>query len=94
MQLVQRVGTCAACWHYSLPALGACGRRCCCLSQQPLLLLLLLAAAHCRHQIAVEGCCHGELDALYATLAHLEKVEGRKVDLLICCGDFQVRPQQ
>lgn len=49
-----------------------------------LLLLLLL-------QIAIEGCCHGELDNIYATLAHLERVEGRKVDLLICCGDFQVR---
>eukprot|EP00877_Chromochloris_zofingiensis_P005941 jgi/Chrzof1/15/Cz01g00160.t1 len=39
--------------------------------------------------IAVEGCCHGELDTLYSTLQHLDKVEGRKVDLLICCGDFQ-----
>ncbi|KAF8060563.1 DBR1 [Scenedesmus sp. PABB004] len=39
--------------------------------------------------IAVEGCCHGELDNIYATLAHLERAEGRKVDLLICCGDFQ-----
>jgi hypothetical protein len=42
-------------------------------------------------QVAIEGCCHGELDNIYATLAHLEKAEGRKVDLLICCGDFQVR---
>lgn len=41
-------------------------------------------------QVAIEGCCHGELDNIYATLAHLEKVEGKKVDLLICCGDFQV----
>ncbi|KAF6255577.1 lariat debranching enzyme, C-terminal domain-containing protein [Scenedesmus sp. NREL 46B-D3] len=39
--------------------------------------------------VAIEGCCHGELDNIYATLAHLEGVEGRKVDLLICCGDFQ-----
>ncbi|WIA35356.1 hypothetical protein OEZ86_003807 [Tetradesmus obliquus] len=39
--------------------------------------------------VAIEGCCHGELDNIYATLAHLAKVEGRKVDLLICCGDFQ-----
>jgi hypothetical protein len=44
----------------------------------------------CCCQVAIEGCCHGELDNIYATLAHLEKVEGRKVDLLICCGDFQV----
>jgi hypothetical protein len=42
-------------------------------------------------QVAIEGCCHGELDNIYATLAHLEQKEGRKVDLLICCGDFQVR---
>jgi len=41
-------------------------------------------------QIAVEGCCHGELEKIYATLQHLERAEGRKVDLLICCGDFQV----
>lgn len=41
--------------------------------------------------IAIEGCCHGELDAIYGTLAHLEKTEGKKVDLLICCGDFQAR---
>ena len=40
-------------------------------------------------KIAVEGCCHGELDAIYAAIAHLEKVEGVKIDLLICCGDFQ-----
>lgn len=44
-------------------------------------------------QVAIEGCCHGELDNIYATLAHLEKVEGKKVDLLICCGDFQVSMQ-
>eukprot|EP00983_Pelagomonas_calceolata_P002072 69951-Pelagomonas_calceolata.AAC.2 len=42
-------------------------------------------------QIAIEGCCHGELDNIYGTLQHLEKVEGRKIDLLISCGDFQVR---
>jgi predicted phosphodiesterase len=41
-------------------------------------------------QIAVEGCCHGELDKIYDTLQLLQQREGRKVDLLICCGDFQV----
>ena len=40
-------------------------------------------------KIAIEGCCHGELDAIYASIQHLERVEGVKVDLLICCGDFQ-----
>jgi lariat debranching enzyme len=40
-------------------------------------------------QIAVEGCCHGELDNIYKTLADAESANGFKVDLLICCGDFQ-----
>lgn len=40
-------------------------------------------------KIAIEGCCHGELDAIYAAIAHLERVEGVKIDLLIRCGDFQ-----
>ena len=40
-------------------------------------------------KIAVEGCCHGELDKIYETLEHLEKKENVKVDLLLCCGDFQ-----
>ena len=41
-------------------------------------------------QIAIEGCCHGELDNIYATMQLLEQKEGTKIDLLICCGDFQV----
>eukprot|EP00035_Acanthoeca_spectabilis_P009247 m.164867 g.164867 ORF g.164867 m.164867 type:complete len:89 (-) comp14662_c1_seq1:1182-1448(-) len=40
-------------------------------------------------KIAVEGCCHGELDNIYQTLADAEAANGFKVDLLICCGDFQ-----
>nr|CAD1832843.1 unnamed protein product [Ananas comosus var. bracteatus] len=40
-------------------------------------------------KIAVEGCMHGELDAVYATLKRLEQVENTKIDLLLCCGDFQ-----
>ncbi|XP_038048821.1 lariat debranching enzyme A-like [Patiria miniata] len=40
-------------------------------------------------KIAVEGCCHGELEKIYATIQHLEEKEGIKVDLLLCCGDFQ-----
>lgn len=39
--------------------------------------------------IAVEGCCHGELDPIYDRLVAHEKQTGQKVDLLICCGDFQ-----
>jgi lariat debranching enzyme len=44
-----------------------------------------------RPQIAVEGCCHGELDTIYAAMQRLEAKEGVKIDLLICCGDFQAR---
>ncbi|GAQ88917.1 hypothetical protein KFL_004690090 [Klebsormidium nitens] len=46
-------------------------------------------------KIAVEGCAHGDLDNIYATLQHLERVQNTKIDLLICCGDFQaVRNEQ
>ena len=38
----------------------------------------------------MEGCCHGDLDKIYATMQHLEKKQNTKIDLLICCGDFQV----
>jgi len=37
----------------------------------------------------VEGCCHGELDTIYAALQKIEEQEQIKIDLLICCGDFQ-----
>nr|GEZ94509.1 lariat debranching enzyme isoform X1 [Tanacetum cinerariifolium] len=40
-------------------------------------------------KIAIEGCMHGDLDNVYATLLHLQQVENTKIDLLICCGDFQ-----
>ncbi|EKM50346.1 uncharacterized protein PHACADRAFT_264976 [Phanerochaete carnosa HHB-10118-sp] len=40
-------------------------------------------------KVAVEGCCHGELDAIYAQIAHLEQKNDYKVDLLLVCGDFQ-----
>lgn len=39
--------------------------------------------------IAVEGCCHGELDRIYARIQDHEQKTGQKIDLLICCGDFQ-----
>lgn len=39
--------------------------------------------------IAIEGCCHGELEMIYSRLEAHEKQTGQKVDLLICCGDFQ-----
>ncbi|KAL6637753.1 hypothetical protein ACP70R_025325 [Stipagrostis hirtigluma subsp. patula] len=40
-------------------------------------------------KIAVEGCMHGDLDKVYDTLRQLEETEGVKIDLLLCCGDFQ-----
>ncbi|KAG6795983.1 lariat debranching enzyme isoform X1 [Apis mellifera caucasica] len=40
-------------------------------------------------RIAVEGCAHGELDIIYETIQEMEKTNGKKIDLLICCGDFQ-----
>ena len=42
-------------------------------------------------RIAVVGCSHGALDEIYAQVAHenSSSADGRPVDLLICCGDFQ-----
>jgi len=43
-------------------------------------------------RIAVEGCCHGELDAIYASLNRIQQERKIKVDLLLIGGDFQVSP--
>ncbi|EJU05916.1 Metallophos-domain-containing protein [Dacryopinax primogenitus] len=40
-------------------------------------------------KIAVEGCCHGQLDNTYAEIAKHEREGSYKVDLLLICGDFQ-----
>lgn len=40
-------------------------------------------------RIAVEGCAHGELETIYSIIQAREKQDGKKVDLLLCCGDFQ-----
>ncbi|XP_054286453.1 lariat debranching enzyme [Macrosteles quadrilineatus] len=40
-------------------------------------------------KIAIEGCAHGELEKIYNAIQYMEKEGGFKVDLLICCGDFQ-----
>lgn len=40
-------------------------------------------------RIAVEGCAHGELETIYSIIQEREKQDGKKVDLLLCCGDFQ-----
>ncbi|CAM9856153.1 unnamed protein product [Chrysoparadoxa australica] len=39
--------------------------------------------------IVVEGCAHGELDNIYASIQRIESDRGIRVDLLICCGDFE-----
>ncbi|CAK8683536.1 unnamed protein product [Clavelina lepadiformis] len=39
--------------------------------------------------VAIEGCCHGELDKIYETLQYIEDQEKIEIDLLLCCGDFQ-----
>lgn len=41
-------------------------------------------------KIAVEGCCHGELDLIYKEVRRLEQQQKSKVDLVLICGDFQV----
>ncbi|KAJ1532722.1 lariat debranching enzyme [Nowakowskiella sp. JEL0078] len=40
-------------------------------------------------RIAVQGCCHGELDRIYDTILNIQKKHGLKTDLLLICGDFQ-----
>lgn len=40
-------------------------------------------------RICVEGCGHGELDRIYDAVRELEVRGGKKIDLVICCGDFQ-----
>ena len=39
--------------------------------------------------IAVQGCCHGELNKIYDACRQHEVEHGIKIDLLLCCGDFQ-----
>ncbi|CAF4424471.1 unnamed protein product, partial [Rotaria magnacalcarata] len=40
-------------------------------------------------KIAIEGCCHGELDRIYETINQIENEQKIKIDLLLICGDFQ-----
>jgi predicted phosphodiesterase len=39
--------------------------------------------------IAVVGCAHGELDLIYKSILAEEREKKCKIDLLICCGDFE-----
>lgn len=40
-------------------------------------------------KIAVEGCSHGELDSIYASVERAEQQGNFKTDVLLLCGDFQ-----
>ncbi|CAF0889422.1 unnamed protein product [Didymodactylos carnosus] len=40
-------------------------------------------------KIAIEGCCHGELDKIYDTIKEIEEKQSIHIDLLLICGDFQ-----
>lgn len=40
--------------------------------------------------IGVVGCSHGDLDVIYETCLNYQDRNKCKLDLLICCGDFEV----
>lgn len=40
-------------------------------------------------KFAIVGCAHGELEKIYETVKLIEKKENYKVDVILCCGDFQ-----
>jgi lariat debranching enzyme len=39
--------------------------------------------------IAVEGCAHGQLSSIYEAIEGYQEQSGERVDVLLCCGDFQ-----
>lgn len=51
----------------------------------------LLAAASIRAhmKVAVVGCAHGEVEAIYTAVREIERAQSTKVDLILCAGDFQ-----
>ena len=48
-----------------------------------------LAAMSRSVTVAVQGCCHGELDTIYDTILQRQRQLGVSVDLLVICGDFE-----
>lgn len=40
-------------------------------------------------KIGIVGCVHGCLNELYAAVAETEKHLNEKIDVILCCGDFQ-----
>ncbi|UMM13738.1 hypothetical protein L5515_001866 [Caenorhabditis briggsae] len=59
------------------------------LAPQPLIVEEEVNNGEKKAKIAVVGCSHGEMDAIYETMALIEEKKGYKFDLLICCGDYQ-----
>ena len=45
-------------------------------------------------KVAIEGCCHGELDAIYAAIDRIQHAQSVRIDLLLICGDFQAMRNQ
>lgn len=40
-------------------------------------------------KVAIVGCSHGELDKIYSAIEYIQKENNIKLNLLLCCGDFQ-----
>lgn len=40
-------------------------------------------------KVAIVGCAHGEIEHIYESIQTMESNENYKVNLLICCGDYQ-----
>ncbi|EST06378.1 Phosphoesterase domain protein [Kalmanozyma brasiliensis GHG001] len=40
-------------------------------------------------RLAIQGCSHGELDAIHASLLRIEREQSLPIDALLLCGDFQ-----
>lgn len=40
-------------------------------------------------KVAVVGCAHGEIERIYERIESIENESDCKIDLLLCCGDFQ-----
>ena len=41
-------------------------------------------------KIAVVGCLHGQFENVYKDIQKHEKETNTKIDIVLCCGDFQV----
>ncbi|RIA97105.1 lariat debranching enzyme, C-terminal domain-containing protein [Glomus cerebriforme] len=48
-----------------------------------------LSISNGKMKVAIEGCCHNQLEEIYKTLEHIENGENIKIDLLLICGDFE-----